>query len=72
MIAPNECVQEAMAMVARCLPDNFGSLDEFGWATTAEEAADLGRTESVGSAVRWLAARWTRAARRVTEPGIYI
>mgnify|MGYP006194724357 CR=1 FL=1 len=37
-IPPNAVAREAMADVERLFGDHFGSLDGFGWATTAEEA----------------------------------
>ena len=41
LIAPNATVRELIAAVERDFPDNFGTLDEFGYATTPEEAAAL-------------------------------
>lgn len=37
-IAPDVVTREAMADVARLFPDHFGTLDAFGWPTTAEDA----------------------------------
>ena len=37
-IPPNAVAREAMADVERLFADHFGSLDGFGWATTADEA----------------------------------
>ncbi|MFT6427795.1 MAG: deoxyribodipyrimidine photolyase-related protein, partial [Brevundimonas sp.] len=37
-IPPNAVAREAMADVERLFGDHFGSLDGFGWATTAQEA----------------------------------
>ncbi|KQP45240.1 deoxyribodipyrimidine photolyase [Brevundimonas sp. Leaf280] len=37
-IPPNAVAREAMADVERLFGDHFGSLDGFGWATTADEA----------------------------------
>lgn len=40
-IAPNAVTAGAISDVARLFPDNFGDLDDFGWATTREEALAL-------------------------------
>lgn len=37
-LPPNAVAREAMADVERLFGDHFGSLDGFGWATTADEA----------------------------------
>jgi len=37
-IPPDGVAAEAIADVARLFPDHFGTLDAFGWATTAEQA----------------------------------
>ncbi len=40
-VTPNALTAGAIADVARLFPDNFGDLDDFGWATTREEALGL-------------------------------
>jgi deoxyribodipyrimidine photolyase-related protein len=35
---PDAITSEAMATVERCFPDHFGTLDAFGWPTTARDA----------------------------------
>ena len=37
-VTPNALTRQAMADVARLFPGNFGTLEDFGWATTREEA----------------------------------
>ncbi len=41
VIPPAEDVREVLAMVTARFPDNFGSLETFGWATSHEEAERL-------------------------------
>ncbi len=41
LIAPNATVRELMAAVERDFPDNFGTLAEFGYAVTPEDAEAL-------------------------------
>ncbi|MET0314195.1 MAG: cryptochrome/photolyase family protein [Hansschlegelia sp.] len=36
--APDDAVREVMALVEQRFPDNFGTLEDFGWATTREGA----------------------------------
>jgi len=38
---PDEIAQGAIADVARLFPDHFGTLDAFGWPTTAEQAETI-------------------------------
>lgn len=38
---PDAVAKEAIADVARLFPDHFGSLDDFGWPTTVEQAEDV-------------------------------
>ena len=40
-VAPNAATKSAIADVARLFPDNFGSLDGFGYATTPAEAETI-------------------------------
>ena len=41
LIEPNAAVRELMALVERDYPDNFGTLAEFAYATTAQDAERL-------------------------------
>jgi deoxyribodipyrimidine photolyase-related protein len=40
-VPPSPATQDVIADVARLFPDNFGTLEQFGFATTAEEAEPL-------------------------------
>lgn len=48
--APDKATRDVMDMVARLFPDNFGTLDGFGWATTRRDALKA-LEEFLGSAL---------------------
>ncbi len=41
LVQPNAVVRELTAAVERDFPDNFGTLDQFGWAVTPQDAQAL-------------------------------